>query len=78
MVTVTASCTPERLTLTVENPADPDRPRKTGTGLGLANVRARLRAVFGDEASIHWTEQHGMWRVDVSVPATRRREDERR
>jgi LytS/YehU family sensor histidine kinase len=70
-VTVTASCAAERLTLTVENPADPDRPRKTGTGLGLANVRARLRAVFGDEASIHWVEQEGSWRVDVSVPAIR-------
>jgi signal transduction histidine kinase len=70
-VTVTASCAAERLTLTVENPADPDRPRKTGTGLGLANVRARLRAVFGDAASIHWAEQHGTWRVDVSVPAVR-------
>lgn len=71
LVRVTASCTPARLTLVVENPADPDRPRKTGTGLGLSNVRARLGALFGDEASIHWAEQGGRWRVEVSLPARR-------
>ena len=71
LVRVTASCTPARLTLVVENPADPDRPRKTGTGLGLSNVRARLGALFGGEASIHWAEQEGRWRVEVSLPARR-------
>jgi LytS/YehU family sensor histidine kinase len=71
LVSVTAACTPERLTLVVENPADPDRPRKTGTGLGLANVRARLTALFGDEASIRWGEQDLRWRVEVSLPAVR-------
>jgi len=71
LVTVTAVCTLDRLTLVVDNPADPDRPRKTGTGLGLGNVRARLRALYGDEASIHWAEQDGRWRVEVSLPAVR-------
>jgi len=71
LVAVTASCTPEWLKLIIENPADPDRPRRTGTGLGLANVRARLQAVFGDTASIHWAEQDGTWRVEVSLPADR-------
>jgi hypothetical protein len=70
-VTVTATCTPVRLTVVVDNPADADRPRKTGTGLGLANVRSRLRALFGSEASVHWAEQDGRWRVEVSLPAIR-------
>ena len=68
-ITVWATCTPVRLTVVVENPADPDRPRRTGTGLGLANVRSRLRTLFGHEASIHWTEQNGRWRVEVILPA---------
>jgi sensor histidine kinase YesM len=68
-ITVRAACTPVRLTVVVENPADADRPRKTGTGLGLANVRARLRTLFGTEASIHWAEQDGRWRVEVTLPA---------
>ena len=71
VVTVSAECTPARLTLIVENPADPDRPRKTGTGLGLANVRSRLRALFGADASIHWAEHEGQWRVELALPAAR-------
>jgi two-component system sensor histidine kinase AlgZ len=71
LVRVTAACTPARLTLVVENPADPERPRRTGTGLGLANVRARLDAVFGGDASIHWAETDGRWRVELSLPADR-------
>ncbi len=68
-VTVTVDCTPVRVTIVVENPADADRPRKTGTGLGLTNVRSRLRALFGTEASVHWAEQNGRWRVELSLPA---------
>jgi len=55
--------------MAVENPCDPERPRRTRTGLGLANVRARLRALYGDEARISVTEAGGVWRVEVSLPA---------
>jgi signal transduction histidine kinase len=55
----------------VENPADADRPRKTGTGLGLANVRSRLAALYGRSASVNWAEQDGMWRVEIVLPAVR-------
>jgi two-component system sensor histidine kinase AlgZ len=53
----------------VESPCDPDRPRRTGTGLGLANVRARLRALYGDDARVGAGEEAGVWRVEVSLPA---------
>ena len=69
VVAVSASCTPSRLTITVENPADADRPRKPGTGLGLNNVRDRLRTLYGSDAAIRWQEQGGRWRVEVSLPA---------
>ena len=69
VVVVSASCTPSRLTITVENPADADRPRKPGTGLGLNNVRDRLRTLYGSDAAIRWQEQGGRWRVEVSLPA---------
>lgn len=59
------------LTIVVENPCDPDRPRRTGTGLGLANVRARLRALYGDNARMTTTEAAGAWRVEISLPAER-------
>ena len=70
-VTVIASSTPARLTVTVENPADADRPTNRGTGMGLENVRSRLRALFGNDASVHWKEHDGRWRVEVMLPAIR-------
>ena len=57
------------LTMVVENPCDPDRPRRTGTGFGLANVRARLRALYGNDARVGAGEDGGVWRVEVSLPA---------
>ena len=57
------------LTITVRNPCDPDRPRKTGTGLGLANVRARLAALHGDNARVTASEAGGVWEVQVTLPA---------
>jgi hypothetical protein len=67
-IRVTALQGSTTLTITVENPCDPDRPRRTGTGLGLANVRARLRALYGDNAHIAASESGGTWRVDLLVP----------
>ena len=68
-MTVSATCTPSRLTITVENPADADRPRKPGTRLGLSNVRDRLRTLYGSDAALRWDEQDGRWRVELSLPA---------
>jgi two-component system sensor histidine kinase AlgZ len=58
------------LTVVVESPCDPDRPRGTGTGtgLGLANVRARLRALHGDDAHMRADEDDGVWRVEIVLP----------
>jgi two-component system sensor histidine kinase AlgZ len=70
-ITITASCSRMQLTIVVQNPADADRPRKTGTGVGLANVRSRLRALYGPEASVHWAELDGQWRVEIALPAAR-------
>jgi len=67
-VRVTASRGTGTVTFIVENPCDPDRPRSGGTGLGLANVRARLRALHGDDAQMRAGEEHGTWRVEIVLP----------
>ena len=67
-VTITASRSEALLTVVVENPCDPDRPRRTGTGLGLANVRGRLAALHGNEARLQTSEVDGMWRSELVVP----------
>jgi len=51
------------LRVVAENPCDPDRPRGRGTGLGLSNVRARLRALHGADATLTAGQQASIWRV---------------
>jgi two-component system sensor histidine kinase AlgZ len=67
-IRIAATRTPSRLSVRVENPCDPDRPRGTGSGVGLSNVRARLRAMHGEDAIVETTERNGTWRVELSFP----------
>jgi two-component system sensor histidine kinase AlgZ len=69
-VRISATRTADGLSIVVENPCDPERPRKTGAGVGLENVRARLRTLHGAQASVTTGEQNGVWRVELSFPAT--------
>ena len=68
-VTVTAARVGGRLQVAVENPCDPDRSRRGGTGVGLANVRARLLTLHGEDARFSAGERDGVWRVELSLPA---------
>jgi two-component system sensor histidine kinase AlgZ len=72
LVRVTASNSAARVTMIVENPCDPDRPRRMGGGVGLANVRSRLRALYGTEATVNASEHDGLWRVEITLPAVAR------
>jgi hypothetical protein len=71
LIRVAVACTGSTLSIVVENPCDPDRPRRTGTGLGLTNVRARLRTLYGPDGRVSAVERNGAWRVDLSLPAER-------
>ena len=68
-VRVQAERTPTRLHLRVESPCDPDRPPRRGTGVGLSNVRSRLRALHGSDATVEAVEENQAWRVEISMPA---------
>jgi hypothetical protein len=57
------------LRIVAENPCDPDRPPRRGGGVGLANVRARLRALHGADATVVAGEHDSVWRVEVTMPA---------
>ena len=69
LVTVSASRAAGRLQVVVENPCDPDRPRRAGAGVGLANVKSRLAALHGHDARMTTSEAEGRWRVELSLPA---------
>jgi two-component system, LytTR family, sensor histidine kinase AlgZ len=72
-IRIAATRTASTLSILVENPCDPDRRRGTGTGVGLTNVRARLRALHGVDAAVRTREQDGFWQVEVSIPVTTER-----
>ena len=57
------------LTLVIDNPCDPDRPKRGGTGVGLSNVRARLRALHGADATVSAGERGDRWVVEMRLPA---------
>jgi two-component system sensor histidine kinase AlgZ len=68
-VRVRAERRPSTVTLTVENPCDPDRPAGRGTGLGLRNVRERLQSVYGDEALLQVSERDHVFVARLEIPA---------
>ena len=69
-VTVTAVRIGGRLQVTVQNPCDPDRPRRAGRGVGLTNVQARLIALHGPDARFTAGERDGFWHVEMMMPGT--------
>ncbi|HTQ05282.1 MAG TPA: histidine kinase [Polyangiaceae bacterium] len=58
----------ERLVVVIENGIDPE-PRRRPGGVGLANVRARLAAQYGDTAILHVERDATKFRVVVKLPA---------
>jgi histidine kinase len=71
LIAVSTSIDDTRLRIVVENPCDADRPRRTGTGVGVRNVRERLAAVYGDQGRVASAEADGIWRVELTLPAER-------
>jgi hypothetical protein len=59
----------ERMRISVENPFDPDAPPRPGVGVGLANVRRRLLAGYGDRARVEAERGAESFRVAISMPA---------
>jgi hypothetical protein len=57
------------LRIRVENDVDPDTPCVKGTGVGLENVRRRLAAAYGIDASTHWGSEGARFRVELALPA---------
>ncbi len=55
--------------LAIENTFDPDSTPLHKGGLGLKNVRDRLEARYGKEASLRVSTENGKFRVDLSFPA---------
>ena len=57
------------LLIAVSNACDPGRPRKSGTGIGLSNVRKRLKLRYDSEARMEVVEESSSFEVRIRLPA---------
>jgi two-component system, LytTR family, sensor histidine kinase AlgZ len=57
------------LTITLENPCDPERSSTRGVGLGLDLLRKRLSTQYGTSQAVVAREQEGRFLVEVRMPA---------
>jgi two-component system sensor histidine kinase AlgZ len=70
MLRIVAQRTGSILHVSVENDVDQDlAPATAGKGIGLANVRQRLAAMYGHEASVNWTRENNLFKVALMLPA---------
>jgi hypothetical protein len=58
----------EYLSILVRNHCDPTRPRGTGSGIGLENVRGRLALLYGGTASLETAEDDSIFEVTIRIP----------
>jgi len=72
VVRIAARCAGGRLSVTVENPVGPDRPAAKPGGLGLANVRQRLAALYGSDGTLDARVAAGSFLAELTMPESRR------
>ncbi|MEM6794404.1 MAG: histidine kinase, partial [Acidobacteriota bacterium] len=69
-----------QMVVSVENPCDPDRPRSLASrpgpgrgegGVGLENVRRRLKVTWGGLARLETRERDEVFRVELKLPEQR-------
>jgi two-component system, LytTR family, sensor histidine kinase AlgZ len=66
-----AHCRDGNVSIVVENTYDPDAPPRRKGGVGLANVRQRLAARYGNLASFDVSKNADSFRVALKFPADR-------
>jgi len=71
-VRLDARCQNGDLHISIENAFDPDAPpRRQRNGMGIANVRQRLKARYGDLASLVTGSEGNRFSVAIKLPAER-------
>lgn len=68
-ISISLSAADGAIVCSAHNPCDPNRDT-TSPGIGLENLRRRLRLLYGDDASLSITEQNGLFTSTVCVPDT--------
>jgi signal transduction histidine kinase len=63
-----ARCDGGNLSISIENNYDPETPPRRRSGVGLANVRQRLLARYGQSASFAVKTEGSRFRVAINIP----------
>ncbi|MER3522501.1 MAG: sensor histidine kinase [Ignavibacteria bacterium] len=67
-VTIQATMRDRHLLLRVTNPLDAESPHRNGTGVGIANIRRRLEALYGTEAGCSMLANDREFAVELFIP----------
>ena len=67
-ISMSARRSAEYLRFIIENPFDPESPSTRKNGIGLANVRNRLEARYGNAARLEIQVEKDRYRVTLSLP----------
>lgn len=67
-IDVSANLNEGMLHISIDNPADPDRPESKGEGIGLLNAAGRLSAVSEGRGRLQAVEDSGRFHVDIELP----------
>jgi LytS/YehU family sensor histidine kinase len=68
VVRLAATRSEAEVTIGVENPFDPEMPAPQKTGMGLENVRRRLRVRYGQRAVFETGAADGVYRAGLRLP----------
>jgi two-component system sensor histidine kinase AlgZ len=68
IIRIEAHCSGGRLQIKIENGFDPDSPASSRHGLGLRNVRDRLRAIYENTARVDTTATPDRFLVELELP----------
>ena len=68
VVQIDATRDGDRVRISVENRCDPDRPTRTGEGIGLANTRRRVETFYGGAGRVEVIDEPQRFRVALSLP----------
>ncbi|MBZ5591779.1 MAG: histidine kinase [Acidobacteriia bacterium] len=72
-ISIRARRSADNLRFVIENPFDPEAPSTRKNGIGLANVRNRLEARYGNAARIEIQVEKDRYRVTLSLPCVAKR-----
>ena len=68
VVRIAAGRDGDHVRISVENRCDPDRPTRTGEGIGLANTRRRVETFYGGSGRVEVLDEPQHFRVALSLP----------